>query len=126
MVAADNLTFDLGREKDHGGVVWCISGLRYYCACELSLHIGPFHSCALLRIVRFRRESIVFPGRFLISFGFSDLLRAPASLCDHGLYHGRCLTRVNVRTTTTTNNRWYLVGRRGGKYFFWLAGKVHV
>ena len=33
----------------------------------------------------FRRESVVFPGRILISFGFSDLPRAPAPLCDHGL-----------------------------------------
>ena len=33
----------------------------------------------------FRRESVVFSGRILISFGFSDLPRAPAPLCDHGL-----------------------------------------
>ena len=40
----------------------------------------------LLRIVRFRRESVVFPGLILIPFAFSDLPRAPAPLCDHGLY----------------------------------------
>ena len=30
------------------------------------------------RFVRFRSESAVFPGRTLISFGFLDLLMAPA------------------------------------------------
>ena len=38
----------------------------------------------LLRIVRFRRESVIFLGPSLISFGFSDLPRAPAPLRDHG------------------------------------------
>ena len=38
----------------------------------------------LLPIVSFRRESVVFPGPILISFGFSDLHRAPAPLRDHG------------------------------------------
>ena len=33
----------------------------------------------------FMWESVVFPGRILISHGFSDLPRAPAPLCDHGL-----------------------------------------
>ena len=45
----------------------------------------------------FRRESVVFPWRILISLGFSNLPRAPAPLCDHGLYHGWCLTTVIVR-----------------------------
>ena len=41
---------------------------------------APFSvSCVL------RRESVVFPGRILISLDFSDLPRAPAPLCDHGL-----------------------------------------
>ena len=39
----------------------------------------------LVRVVRFRRESVVFPGRILISLDVSDLARASASLCDHGL-----------------------------------------
>ena len=39
----------------------------------------------LLRIVRFRLQSVVFPGRIMVSFGFADVARAPAPLCDHGL-----------------------------------------
>ena len=44
-----------------------------------------FSLVRLLRIVRFRRESVVFPGRILISLGFSDL---PTGL---GLQH-LCVT----------------------------------
>ena len=32
-----------------------------------------------------RPESVVFARGILISFGFSDLPRAPAPSCDHGL-----------------------------------------
>ena len=53
--------------------------------CDFSSHIGPFHLCAFFRIVRFRRESVAFFERSLISFGFSDLPRSQAPLCDHGL-----------------------------------------
>ena len=48
----------------------------------------------LLRIVRRRRESVVFTRRILITFGLSDLPRA------HHLRvttDSRCLARVNVR-----------------------------
>ena len=53
----------------------------------------------LLRIVRFRRESVLLyevPIYIYIIFGFSDLptRRAPAPLCDHGL---EIFTRVHVR-----------------------------
>ena len=44
----------------------------------------------------FQWESAVFPERILISFGFADLPRAPAPLCEHGL---RFFTRVNETIT---------------------------
>ena len=53
----------------------------------------------------FRQESVVFPGLILISFGFSELPRAPAPLCDHGPYSfdkGKC--EKTTATTTTTPN----------------------
>ena len=53
--------------------------------CEVSLHIGSCHLCAFFVSCVFRRESVVFPGRIFISISFSDLPRAPAPLCDHGL-----------------------------------------
>ena len=50
------------------------------------MHIGSFHLRAFFFVSCVsRRESVVFPGRVLILFGFSDLPRAPAPLCDHGL-----------------------------------------
>ena len=48
---------------------------------------------------------MVFPGRILISFVFSDLSRAPAPLCDHGLY--RFFTWVNVRKKQKKNKLVY-------------------
>ena len=54
-------------------------------SCEFGLHIGSFHLCALLVSCVFRRKSVVFSGRLSISCGFSDIPRAPAPLCDHGL-----------------------------------------
>ena len=64
-------------------------------------HIVILSLVRLLRIVRFSRESVVFPGRIRISFGFSDLPRASAPLFDHGLSN---LTRVNVRQRDNNNN----------------------
>ena len=59
--------------------------------CEFSLHFLDHFTCApsCSYCAFFRRESIliiVFPGRILISLGFSDLPRARAPLCDHGLW----------------------------------------
>ena len=51
--------------------------------CEFSLHFDPFHLWTFFVSFVFRLESVVFPRRILISFGFSGLPRAPAPLCDH-------------------------------------------
>ena len=54
----------------------------YQRQCEFSLHMRWIISLVRLRNARFRRESVVFPGRILISFDFPDV-RVPAPLCDH-------------------------------------------
>ena len=72
--------------------------------CEFSLHIGSFHFCAFFVSCVFRRASVVFPGRILISFGFSDLPRAPPPLCDHGLEMFD--KTVNVRQQYTRTTTW--------------------
>ena len=49
---------------------------------------APFSvSCVFRREIScvFSQESVVFPGQFFFSFGFSDLPRAPGLFCDHGL-----------------------------------------
>ena len=66
-------------EKLYSVVEWIL-------AANFCLHIGSFHLCAFFVSCVFGRESAVFPERILISFVFSDVPRAPAPLCDHGLW----------------------------------------
>ena len=53
-------------------------------------------------MVLFEVESVVLPNRIFISYGFSDLPKAPAPLCDNGLLDMRVNVKPATKTTITT------------------------